>query len=497
MIFMEKLSRNLIPVLLVLFISLTANAQGLTPTETEAVLELVITDNQGNGVMESFELVSKKTQQKYTGKSDSKGIGQIKLPINQTYVLNLPLEPEYGEVEISNTPLLVKRLNINYDKQERTSGLEVIFTYTDFNNKPLANEPVWIVSKRTNQEYRAITGADGVAKITNAPKDDTYIVSVNFDTACYEFTPPAEARKHTQRINYTNIGTVEYKRREAEKKKALEARERRWRADSLARVAQMKKEAIENERAWKTDSADFVKLCNKIPNLPPEHITKALNSFRKLPMWFRRLVVEDRNTDTIIPAVLRRNKNWTRKLLVVDVTGSMTNYYAQIYRWLIFSAVQEPPLHVVFVNGGAGREIYHCDRCDIDALSTVFFTAINDGGSREFDLRGIIEGINLAKNDYTDIILVGDNFEPIEDLHRLHEIKNPVHVLISGLTSEFGAGWIREDFLNLALKSKGTLHTLTEDINNLAQTQEGKEVSIGGKRYRLNNGKFVWLGDDM
>ena len=50
------------------------------------------------------------------------------------------------------------------------------------------------------------------------------------------------------------------------------------------------------------------------------------------------------------------------------------------------------------------------------------------------------------------------------------------------------------DYLNLALKTKGSLHLIEQDINNLAAMKEGETITIGRKSYTITNGLFT--GDE-
>jgi hypothetical protein len=48
--------------------------------------------------------------------------------------------------------------------------------------------------------------------------------------------------------------------------------------------------------------------------------------------------------------------------------------------------------------------------------------------------------------------------------------------------------------LYIAWKTKGSLHTIKEDITKLAEMKEGESITVMGKSYKILNGKFVPVG---
>ena len=50
---------------------------------------------------------------------------------------------------------------------------------------------------------------------------------------------------------------------------------------------------------------------------------------------------------------------------------------------------------------------------------------------------------------------------------------------------------INIDYLNLALKTKGSIHLIEQDIKNLSDLKEGEVLTIGKKNYKLLHGEFT------
>ncbi|MFT4521415.1 MAG: hypothetical protein ACI8ZN_000346 [Bacteroidia bacterium] len=82
-------------------------------------------------------------------------------------------------------------------------------------------------------------------------------------------------------------------------------------------------------------------------------------------------------------------------------------------------------------------------------------------------------------------MLVADNFAPIRDYSHIYRIKKPVHVIVCG-----SYGLINTQYLDLVYKTKGTIHTMEEDINKLYELNEGQSIVIGETSYRISGGKF-------
>ena len=51
-------------------------------------------------------------------------------------------------------------------------------------------------------------------------------------------------------------------------------------------------------------------------------------------------------------------------------------------------------------------------------------------------------------------------------------------------------GSIHPDYLKLAYTTGGSIHTIEEDILNLARLNEGEIIKIAGRSYKIRNGEF-------
>ncbi len=83
-------------------------------------------------------------------------------------------------------------------------------------------------------------------------------------------------------------------------------------------------------------------------------------------------------------------------------------------------------------------------------------------------------------------MLVADNYSDCRDIELLARLKIPVHVVLCG-TSE----GVNEQYLEIAWKTNGSVHTIEQDIEDLAQLADGATITIGAYQYKVSRGKFI------
>jgi hypothetical protein len=139
---------------------------------------------------------------------------------------------------------------------------------------------------------------------------------------------------------------------------------------------------------------------------------------------------------------------------------------------------------------GATGGIYSCKAktCD-DLVNTMKLTIKNGegGDSPENVIEGLLTGIKkTTKPD--NIILIADNWAKVRDINLLSRIKVPVRVILCGV---FEGMEINPDYLNIAYKTKGSIHTIEEDITELIYQTSQKNFNINGFNYIIKNGTIM------
>lgn len=209
-------------------------------------------------------------------------------------------------------------------------------------------------------------------------------------------------------------------------------------------------------------------------------------------------VVEDTANNSVY-RVLTRNQKWGKKIIVCDLTSSMYPYAKQINTWLKLYLTKDTsqPIFVFFNDGnnkidaekkiGATGGIYSCKAktCD-DLVNTMKMTIKNGegGDSPENVVEALLSGIKKV-NKPDNVILIADNWAKVRDINLLPRIKVPVRVILCGV---FEGMEINADYLNIAYKTKGSIHTIEEDITELIYQTSEKSFNINGFNYIIKNG---------
>ncbi len=210
-------------------------------------------------------------------------------------------------------------------------------------------------------------------------------------------------------------------------------------------------------------------------------------------------------SDSVVFNVLDRNRDWSNALVIMDWTGSMYHYGAQAVMWHILNFANSGLTYFTFFNDGDGMAdnlkvigstggLYHIEASNIENLINTFYrvTAAGDGGdSEENDLEAVIMGMNKFK-DFEELILIADNVSCVRDISLLSEIDVPVHIILCG--AEYG---INPQYVNIAYKTGGSLHTIESDIKNIASNIKEGRIHIRDIEYQLNNADVLVSRDPV
>jgi hypothetical protein len=203
--------------------------------------------------------------------------------------------------------------------------------------------------------------------------------------------------------------------------------------------------------------------------------------------------------DSTLVKVLGRN-NWKNGAVITDATGSMYPYTAQLLIWLQLYSLSSLSNQYVFFNDGDDKEddkkipgktggIYF-NRCfHYEQVKHLLTTTMQKGAGGDFP-ENVAEALLLAEKQFPDAafnILVADNWAAIRDKELLGKLKKPVRVILCGVQNND----VNMDYLNLAFKTKGTLHLVEQDINALSTLKEGEVLAIGLKKYKCTGGELV------
>jgi hypothetical protein len=205
--------------------------------------------------------------------------------------------------------------------------------------------------------------------------------------------------------------------------------------------------------------------------------------------------------DTTVTAVLNRNKQWKEMLVVCDITGSMSPYTSQLLAWFKLNTTNGRTKNFVFFNDGDMKSdfekvagscggLYGCRAWQFDTVMATAMNAMRHGNGGDAPENNVEATIYGLKNygDAKEIVMIADNWATPRDLALADQVTRPVRIIVCG-----GAYGINPAYLDLARKTGGSVHTMEQDLTDLATMHEGETITIGAFKYKLEGGKFIKL----
>ena len=223
-----------------------------------------------------------------------------------------------------------------------------------------------------------------------------------------------------------------------------------------------------------------------LPPLPSTPIVHELDSFIRMNGGYR---------DTAIVKILQRNqKNWPNSLVVVDWTGSMYHHGAMAVLWHLLQMENTNISYFTFFNDGNRKKdkakkigktggVVGVDAQDSVQILKTFYKVQKrgDGGDQpENNVEAVIRSIKKYP-DFDHIILVADNIACIRDFVLWEKIGVPIHIVLPG-----NFNMLNHQYINLAYKTHGSIHTFDEDILDFTQDEAPKTFTYKEFVYFLN-----------
>lgn len=206
--------------------------------------------------------------------------------------------------------------------------------------------------------------------------------------------------------------------------------------------------------------------------------------------------------DSTIFKTFKRNESWKDMMAVVDVTGSMAPYTAQILLWLKLNSTLKTIKQTVFFNDDEENSndqtlktdtsgIWSVESFKFDKVLKTCLKAMENGHHYENNLEAVFYAIKKFPQEKKNIIMVADNWEDPCDmklLSKLKEMKIPLRIIICGVDKVMNS-----NYLDIAYATGGSVHTMERDLTDLAKTGEGKTITVSGMKFKLQGGRFQQL----
>lgn len=204
--------------------------------------------------------------------------------------------------------------------------------------------------------------------------------------------------------------------------------------------------------------------------------------------------------DTTVSAVFKRHK-WQKAMVIADVTGSMYPYTGQLLLWLKLTISDGLKRSFVFFNDGDNKTdaekimgktggIYTVVTSKYDDVEKTIKTAMGNGcggDAPENNIEALISADKLC-SACDSVVMIADNWAPVKDMALLSAIAKPIKIVLCGVY-----GPVNTDYLNIARKTKGSLHLIERDIYELSKMKEGDTIEIEGRKYKIIGGEFKEL----
>lgn len=182
--------------------------------------------------------------------------------------------------------------------------------------------------------------------------------------------------------------------------------------------------------------------------------------------------------DSISFKVFERNHDqWATYLVTVsDWTASMYPYTTQILRWHLQNQKESKIKHFVFFNDGDKKRNNEKKKGKIGGIYSIESTSIPEIVNMMKLVKSRGDGGDLEENDIEALVwaaekhplaeaftLIADNKSEVRDMSLMGKLRKPVHIILGRLPEQDFA-LLNLQYIDLALKTKGSVHTFEQDF---------------------------------
>lgn len=500
---------------------LPPSSKGYELVDIPAKILLLKSDGTAFNSKEKLIITNLSTKKTHSCTTDKHGIGELALSIGTTYSVSLKDAPNYCKFTIP------KRMYAFWEEKilfERVLGKDLYptmgkgllnFHFKDLEEMPQANELFYVKNIQTGEVFKCTTNQYGIAQLL-VPLNQSYSFSTSFNS---DFKQLEVKLDHgysivEHDIHYQSMTTSEWGERQKRQEEVAAAR------DSIAKIKDReleqlldsinhnKKEQLEKEIQDIAENDKPISFKKKTFRIRKEIEAKAevfKRSMERDPNFFQK------SKKPVLSTLFRLQERWKGKVIVTDITQSMSPYMEEVLVWHALNLRQGEQTFYVFFNDGDSKMasakkvgstggIYTCkgswgDMPElISTMQTGMKNGLGGGEPPENDLEAALVG---AKEKGTkELILIVDCYSSVRDMALLDQINIPVRIILCGAEdpNNFYAGYkaeINEEYLTIAHRTGGSVHTLKQDIWDLSQKKNGDQISIDGNTYVLRNKQFL------
>lgn len=209
-----------------------------------------------------------------------------------------------------------------------------------------------------------------------------------------------------------------------------------------------------------------------------------------------------KSIDTTVYTVLERHPAWINTSIIMDWTKDMYTQSAQAVLWHKMHPKTSGINHFVYSNDG--NRLAESKK-KIGKTEGIYFSKSNNqmrvnrrgdyvakrGDNKARSKTNTIETVLFAQKKYyktDEFVLIVNNETCVRDFSLINNIGIPIKVILSNIK-----GPINPQYINIAYKSGGSLHTMDDDYYNYvlkAVATTTKEIILRGTSYHLNDEGF-------
>ena len=476
----------------------------MTGSGQNCTLKLVVRNIAGDPLKnEKAFLKENNSKSVVTTLTDSTGAAFFMTKPGASYILEYVNAPDYDLVEMpadcgGEFQYYSVFEGSAYSMHPSRTMCLVNLYYFDIDSIPLPDEAFIIRSQTSTRQYQAKTDKNGFAQIL-VPIGASYTISTYSLNNYVKFDVLPLKGRYIIEYRHYYVSTVEHRKRVAEMEKYAALRDSVFNADQKKMKDEASRQRIEFEK--KTIDVNYFNVSDR-----PEVVKKRIE---KKAIYTKERLKQDpgffeKTKRSVLATFYRFKDKWKDKVIVVDFTGSMDPYIDETLLWLGLNLVNAESKTYLFFNdgdriyrdkdkkigstGGFHYVFNNTFENIIDTLKTTRFLSPTLGAEvPENDIEALISAQKMMKKGM-ELILIADNYAPARDIELLDQVKYPVRVILCGVEDK-----INEDFLEVAYRTGGSIHTIEEDLMNLSSAVNGSEVTINNNVYKILDGRFVWL----
>jgi len=205
---------------------------------------------------------------------------------------------------------------------------------------------------------------------------------------------------------------------------------------------------------------------------------------------------------TSYEALDRNAEKWKNVVIVCDMTSSMFPYTTQVFDWMMENVDNNSIKGIIFftdcdslgneTRGKLPVKMFMVKKKDELLLWDTMFAAINNTENNKDKDENNIEALLFAQKNFPevdDFVMIADNSSHVKDMKNLSKLKKRTHIILCGETYQKDLAF-QSDYVQIAKKTEGSIHTLEDDIVNPANIKEMTVIRVGKIYFRFQKGKF-------